>query len=121
MTCPCKYPIVEIDKDIKINMNEIDYLNPDMVTYWGPDDEEQRIPIKIEEVKENGKQYVAVMWKDPGNAKVQSYIVNGHYVYAGCDYDSLVKKGNGMRCEEKELYVVMHPKKEWYKDHIIRR
>lgn len=112
MTCPCEYPW-------KITVEDEDGSKS---TFWAmPEDElsdskEFKVP-QYEEVEKNNKKYMAIKWKDPEKANVKSYIVNEHLVYAGCEYDKLVKHGKSLSCREKELYVVMHPIDEWNKYH----
>jgi hypothetical protein len=112
ITCPCLYPVILtiIDED------------GDKTTYWSiPDDELDNEKFKIPQISDitqNGKEYVAVMWSNPKNKKIKETEVNDHIVYSGCDYDELIKKNGKMKCEELQLYIVLHPKLEWENYHI---
>jgi len=112
ITCPCLYPLI-------ITITDED---GDKTVYWSMpndelDNEKFKIP-KIDEITQDGIEYVAVMWKDPKDADTKSYEVNEHLVYAGCNFDDKIKKGSKTVCKEKELYIVLHPKLEWENYHI---
>jgi len=118
LSCPCLYPLIVIEK-----------LEDDseLIFYGMPEDEEMRKPGNIELIEEttdSGKkeEFVAVMWKKPTDFDhVKRYEVNNHYVYAGCNNDSTTVIDGQMKCDRKDLYIVLHPVKEWVKDHIIER
>ena len=123
MSCPCMYPIILtiIDDD------------GDKTTYWSmPDDELVnendkngkentfegfKIP-RLDNITEKGRDYMAVMWRNPKNIDLTSYIVNDHIVYAGCSFGDKIKRNGKMTCKEKELYIVLHPIDEWNFFHI---
>lgn len=91
---------------------EIEYLSIPI-----EDLEEHGVEIpEFEEVKENGKSFMAVMWADPKNATTKKYEVNDHIVVMGCE--GKIKNGK-VQCKKKELYVVLHPMSEWIEHHIV--
>ncbi len=118
ITCPCLYPLI-------VTVTDDD---GDKTTYWAmPDDELDNEKFKIPEINniiENGKEYVAIIWENPkdenGNviADIKRYEVNNHFMFAGCNFGDKLKKGGKMVCREKELYIVLHPKLEWENYHI---
>ena len=73
---------------------------------------------KLDYTERRGKEYVAVLWTDPEGAELNLTEVNDHLVYSGCNYDELIKKNGKMKCKEPQLYLVLHPKKEWESYHI---
>lgn len=77
-------------------------------------------PVDIDVVERDGKDFVAVMWKRPTHYdSIKMYEVNGHFVYAGCSVDEATIKNGKMKCEEKDLYIVLHPIREWADEHIV--
>jgi len=103
------------------------------------DDMEGKINIPdIEVVKEEGfdgikKDYVKVQWADPFGAVTKRYDVNDHIMIIGCDLSackisklkssksskSSKSKSGSCKCEEKEVYAVLHPFDEWRSHHIV--
>jgi len=87
-----------------------------------PEDEDFRRPINIELIEKDNKEYVAVTWKKPTDYDhLKSYEVNDHLVFAGCSNDNTKVEDGQMKCDRKDLYVVLHPVREWLKDHVIER
>lgn len=95
------------------------------------------------------RDYVKVIWANSTNAKTKKYDVNDHVIVVGCDLPvscriGIDKNGKGKagnrshkdsdrasarellrstcnshKCEEKEVYEVLHPLDEWHSHHIV--
>ncbi len=119
--CTCKFPLLIIDsRDGK--GKEIEYLAMPIQTIEGGD---MSVP-DIEYVETEGfdgitRGYISVTWKkvEKGDI-VKKYDVVGHIVTAGCQPEDASKGEDGMLvCDEKNIYVVLHPIEEWIDRHII--
>lgn len=94
-----------------------------------------KIP-KIKMVRDFGldgvkRDYVKVIWADSGMAMTKRYDVNDHVVVVGCDIPEACRVGKSehgksksghkckIKCEEKEVYEVLHPLEEWHSHHIV--
>lgn len=100
------------------------------------DDGKIKIP-RIKMVRDKGldgvvRDYVRVIWADSSEAMTKKYDVNDHVVVIGCDVGSGGSGGFGegkkckrgshkckIKCEEKEVYEVLHPLDEWHSHHIV--
>jgi len=65
--------------------------------------------------------YIAVKWqKIKDGAIVKKYDVVGHIVTAGCQPEEASTGEDGkLVCDEKNIYVVLHPVEEFVERHII--
>jgi len=65
--------------------------------------------------------YIAVTWQKVKDGDVvKKYDVVGHVVTAGCQLEEASKGEDGkLVCDEKSIYVVLHPIEEWIEQHII--
>lgn len=135
--CSCLYPLHIIDKRYSVNSKDwIEYLAiPQEVI----DEMDGKINIPgIKSVKEEGsdgivRKYVEVEWTDPNlfpGAMTKRYDVNDHIMTIGCDAPkckistsgksgSKHKDGSVCKCDEKEVYKVLHPYNEWHSHHIV--
>lgn len=133
--CICLYPLHIVDNR---NSDSIEYLAiPQEVI----DEMDKKINIpSIDVVKEEGfdgiiHDYVKIVWADSSGAMTKRYDVNNHIMVVGCDSPkckvsiSKTKKSSssskdkykdkGCKCEEKEVYAVLHPLDEWRSHHIV--
>lgn len=140
--CSCLYPLHIVDKrgmdnghssdhNIENDEGAIEYLAipQEVIDEMGGAGEKIRMP-KIGMVTEDGVDYVKVAWADPSDAVVKRYDINGHIMVIGCDSQKCkigkkVRKGiekssdSRCKCEEKEVYSVLHPLTEWHAHHIV--
>lgn len=78
--------------------------------------------IEIIETDLKGKpgEFVAVMWNEMyGTENIKEYVVNDHLVMAGCDISSMIDKNGKLQCDEKKIYLVLHPMDEWLDHHVV--
>lgn len=132
--CTCLYPLHIVDKRDSIDGEEpIEYLAipQEVIDEMG---DKIKVP-KIEMVKEDGFDYVKVVWADPSisGAMTKRYSVNDHIMVVGCDSPKCkIRPGRSghsksksksskseCKCEEKEVYTVLHPLEEWHTHHIV--
>lgn len=129
--CSCLYPLHIVDKrDSVSDKDSIEYLAiPQEVI----DEMGKKINIpSFEPVKDKGfdgivREYVKVIWADSSGAMTKRYDVNDHIMIIGCDtpkckiHSSTSKEGKhkGCKCDEKEVYAVLHPLDEWHSHHIV--
>lgn len=113
--CPCKYPLIILDR------REGDKIKHISIPTEVADDLGNFEVPEFEKVREKGfdgkmHDYMSVIWKNVDNAVTKKYDVADHIIVAGCD--AKVSDGK-MVCKKKELYLVMHPMKEWKEYHMI--
>lgn len=133
--CTCLYPLHIVDKRDSIDGEEpIEYLAipQEVIDEMG---DKIKVP-KIEMVKEEGfdgikRDYVKVVWADPSGSGTMTkrYDINDHIMVIGCDSPKCkigkkTRSGrsghkSGCKCEEKEVYTVLHPLEEWHAHHIV--
>ena len=67
------------------------------------------------------RDYIAVTWQKVKDGDVvKKYDVNSHVVTAGCQLGEASKEEDGkLACDEKNIYVVLHPIEEWIEQHIV--
>ena len=67
------------------------------------------------------RNYVAVRWQDiMPNMHTKKYDVVGHVVTAGCELSEASKGEDGhLKCDSKNIYMVLHPLEEWMEKHVI--
>jgi len=138
--CSCLYPLHVVDKrgmeigDDSDDAIEYFAMPQEVVDEMGGNEGKIRIP-KIETVKETDfdgikRDYVKVIWADPSGAMTKRYDINDHIMVIGCDSpkckirDGKKRSGrsghkSGCKCEEKEVYTVLHPLEEWHTHHIV--
>lgn len=64
--------------------------------------------------------YVSVTWKPvTPDMHLKKYDVVGHVVTAGCELSETIQGEDGLQCDSKSIYVVLHPIEEWVEKHII--
>jgi hypothetical protein len=99
LVCPCKFPLL-------ISREGIDFIALPLDTFNEGDS------IDVPEIVDDGE-WVVVKWidKEP-KSMVKTYEVAGHIVRAGCREDQL-------KCSNKSIYSVAHPKKDWEEYHIV--
>lgn len=116
--CICKYPLVIIDgrdgKDIEYLafptevMKTTDLFVPDIEF------------ISTEGLDGVIRDFVAVLWQEPIHNNLKKYDVAGHIVTAGCLPSEATNEPDGsLYCENKDIYLVLHPVEEWISQHII--
>ena len=132
--CICKYPLLIIDnRDGK----GIEYFAMPIEAIKGGD---MPIPdIDYEETKGlDGitRGYISVTWQKVKDSDiVKKYDVVSHVVTAGCQLEEASKgedtclangvctitdvKDGKLTCDEKNIYVVLHPVTEWVEQHIV--
>jgi hypothetical protein len=137
--CSCLYPLHIVDKRDGGENDPIEYLAfpQEVIDELGIDDDNGngdsssngyrkfKIP-KIKFTREKGldgieKDWVKVIWASSLNATTKKYDVNGHVIVVGCDLPVKCKTGHKckVKCEEKEVYEVLHPLDEWHGHHIV--
>lgn len=138
--CSCLYPLHIVDKRDGGEKDPIEYLAipQEVIDDLGDIDKKIRIP-KIKMVRDFGldgveRDYVKVIWADTNGAITKKYDVNDHVVVVGCDMPKacrISKDGHRtsesgksghkckIKCEEKEVYEVLHPLDEWHSHHIV--
>lgn len=117
--CICKYPLLIIDnRDGK----GIEYL---AMPIEAIKDGDMPIPdIDYEETEGlDGitRGYISVTWQKVKDGDVvKKYDVVSHVVTAGCQSEYALKGEDGkLACDEKNIYVVLHPVTEWVEQHIV--
>ena len=65
--------------------------------------------------------YMSVTWQKVKDGDlVKKYDVANHVVTAGCQPEEASKGEDGkLICDEKNIYVVLHPVQEWVEQHIV--
>lgn len=116
--CACLYPLIFVDDRDEDNIKYISIPEEVLEEEGGLDNPE------FEKVTEEGfdgelHEYMAVIWKEPKNAHTKKYDVNEHIVVAGCDA-KVDNNGKKIACRKKEMYMVLHPWKEWNDHHIVK-
>lgn len=111
--CPCMYPMIIFDNRYD---EQIEYLAipKEIIKEKG----DITLP-EIEIINLKGKEWMAVTWNTLSHNNVKDYDVNDHIVIAGCDISSMVEKEGKLRCDEKKIYIVLHPMDEWLDHHVI--
>lgn len=102
MVCPCKYPILLIKDGIEFYALPIDVMEGM--------EEPLPIPLIHEHKGDDGKDWVIVHWRDDIHGEVKKYDSVEHIIYAGCEEKDL-------KCDNKSLFAVWHPKEDWEKNH----
>ncbi len=101
MSCPLTYPLlIKYDGIVSITFPLDVFEANDIV----------RLP-SITYVTDDSGDWVRVQWKELHD-NVKDYVVNNHIVFAGCDEGQI-------QCNTKDIYIVLHPTKEWDEYHII--
>lgn len=141
--CSCLYPLHIVDRRDGGENDPIEYLAfpQEVIDELGVDENGHgkfKIP-KIRKVREKDlegidRDWVKIIWADSSFAKTKKYEVNDHLVVAGCDMPVECRFGNNgnngkgkgkgshkckIKCEEKEVYEVLHPLDEWHSHHIV--
>lgn len=112
--CPCEFPLDIIDKRAG---KEIEYLAMPFDLIKSGIKPPEDIDVVEEEIEGKKSKFVAVIWKKPSEKDdVKKYLVRGHIVIAGCEPS--LKEGK-LQCDEKDLYMVLHPAEEWLDYHIV--
>lgn len=111
--CPCRYPILIIDKRDDEGYDE-GYDEEDHITYIAVPEGITNLPLCIH-VKDD---FVVVKWKHiQSHDHVKEYETNEHIVIAGCSSPIEMKNGQ-LKCDDKDIYEVSHPIDDWLDDHI---
>lgn len=100
--CPCKYPILFVKDDIEFYSLPIDVMESM--------EEPLPIPWIYEHTDLDGKDWIVVQWRENMHEGVKKYNSVGHIVYAGCDEKDI-------KCDNRSLFAVWHPKEDWEKNH----
>lgn len=131
--CSCLYPLHIVDKRDSISGEDSDSIEYLAIPQEVIDEMGKKINIpSIEVIKEEGfdgvkRDYVKVVWADSSGAMTKRYDVNDHIMIIGCDAPKCkIQKGkdkhkdrSGCKCDEKEVYAVLHPLDEWHSHHIV--
>lgn len=130
--CSCLYPLHIVDnRNSEGAGDSIEYL---AIPHEVIDEMGKKINIpSIEVIKEEGfdgvkRDYVKVGWADSSGAMTKRYDINNHIMVIGCDSPkckisgksgSKHKNRSECKCDEKEVYAVLHPLDEWRSHHIV--
>lgn len=101
MVCPCKYPILLVKDGIEFYALPIDVM------------EDMEEPLPVPRIYEHeDKNWMVVQWRENIHSGVKRYegIGGDHIVYAGCEEKDI-------KCDNKSLFEVWHPKEDWEKNH----
>lgn len=117
--CICKYPLLVIDnRDGK----GVEYVAMPIEAI-----KEGDIPIPDIDYEETEgldgivRGYISVTWQKVKDGDiVKKYDVVSHVVTAGCQLEEASKGEDGkLVCNDKNIYVVLHPVQEWVEQHIV--
>lgn len=117
--CICKYPLMIIDDRDGLG---IEYLAMPIEVIK---DGDIRVP-EIDHEEAQGfdgitRDYIKVKWQETKDDMVmKKYDVVGHIVFAGCEPSDTSKEKDGtLVCNDKSIFVVLHPAEEWMTKHVI--
>lgn len=116
--CVCKFPLIIIDNR---EGKTIEYIAMPTEIVSGGD-----MPVPtIEFIETEGldgikRDYIAVQWQELTHDNVKEYDVAEHVVIAGCDPSSVSIVDGELKCESKDIYLVLHPFKDWTTQHFIQ-
>lgn len=117
--CVCKYPLLIVDnrdgQEIEYIAMPIDVIKGGGLSIPDIDFEETEGPDGII------RDYISVKWRTVKQGDVvKKYDVAGHIVTAGCEFSETSKGEDGkFVCDEKSIYVVLHPADEWLDQHVL--